>query len=88
MRWTARRKEEVVTAIAQERMTAAEAKAQYGLSDEELAAWQRDYAAHGKAGLRTTWLQRYRGPRLGRADGHRLADLPIPPGELPPDDFP
>lgn len=85
MRWTPKRKEEVVAAIAQGQMTTAEARAQHGLSEEELAAWQRDYAAHGKAGLRTTWLQRYRGRRLQRADGHRLADLPIP--SLPPEDF-
>jgi Protein of unknown function (DUF1153) len=89
MRWTVRRKAEVVVAIAQGRITIAEAKERHGLSEEELAAWQRDYTAHGEAGLRATWLQQYRrgghprrGRRITHADGGRLADLPIP--GLPP----
>jgi transposase-like protein len=60
MRWTARRKEEVVVALAQGLITVAEAKERHGLSDEELGAWARDYAAHGLYGLRATGLQQYR----------------------------
>ncbi len=60
MRWTPKRKAEIVVAINEGLITNAEANRYYGLSDEELAAWMRDYDAHGRAGLRVTKLQRYR----------------------------
>lgn len=59
MRWTSRRKAEVVLAIEKNFITTAEANERYELSDEELAAWMRDYAAHGIAGLRATRLRQY-----------------------------
>jgi hypothetical protein len=51
MRWTSRRKAEVVVAIEKGLITPEEAKRRYELSDEELAAWVRDYAAYGQDGL-------------------------------------
>jgi hypothetical protein len=63
MRWTSKRKEAIVVAIKKGLIETAEAQRQYGLSDEELAAWMRDYTANGRPGLRVTKLQHYqRGP--------------------------
>ncbi|MBV8121462.1 MAG: DUF1153 domain-containing protein [Alphaproteobacteria bacterium] len=80
MRWTPKRKEEITEAIQSGRLTAAEAIERHGLSEEELAAWMRDFLAHGRAGLRVTKLQRYR-PRPSRFisddNGHRLQEPPI-----------
>ena len=80
MRWTPKRKAEIIEEIQNGRLTAEEAKERHGLSDEELAAWMRDYLAHGRAGLRVTQFQRYR-PRRSRpipeANGHRLDEPPI-----------
>jgi len=50
-RWVARRKAEVVKAVEGGLLTVPEACARYGLSFEELAAWQRDYARGGVKGL-------------------------------------
>ena len=52
MRWTARRKGAVIVGLELGLITTAEAQKQYGLSDDELAGWKRDYAAHGRLGLR------------------------------------
>jgi transposase-like protein len=87
MRWTPKRKEEVVVAIAEGRITVTEAKEQHSLSDEELATWTRDYVAHGRAGLRVRKLQHYYprpSQRITRRNGHRLLDRPIA-GILPGD---
>ncbi len=62
-RWTIRRKEAVVTAVANGELTREEACRRYQLSQEEFLAWQRAYEAHGLPGLRSTRLQQYRGPR-------------------------
>jgi hypothetical protein len=51
MRWTSRRKAEIVVAIEKGLITPEEAKRRYELSEEELAAWVRDYAAYGQDGL-------------------------------------
>ncbi len=67
MRWTPRRKAEIVVAINEGLITEAEAKVRYGVSDEELATWKRDFAALGWEGLRVTRLQEYqRRPRQAR----------------------
>jgi hypothetical protein len=80
MRWTPRRKSMVVISIVQEEITPAKAKKLYHISDEELAAWMRDYEAHGCKGLRATRLRQYN-PRPSKpitgADGNRSPDLPI-----------
>ena len=61
MRWTPKRRAESVVAIEKGLIATAEAQRQYGLSEEELTAWVRDYAAHGPPGLRVTRLQQYQG---------------------------
>ena len=50
MRWTARRKEEIIVSLEAGLITIADAQKRYGLSDEELAAWRR--------GLRCPWAAR------------------------------
>jgi transposase-like protein len=80
MRWTMKRKAEIIEAIQNGRMTAAEATERHGLSEEELAAWMRNYLAHGKDGLRVTKLQQYQSRRsrtISQANGYRLRELPI-----------
>jgi len=57
MRWTVRRKEEIIVAISDGEISTAEAKRQYDLSGEELPSWMRDYATHGRPGLRVTKLR-------------------------------
>lgn len=59
MRWTPKRKAAIVAAIENGDLSVAEAKRQNSMSDEEIAAWRRDYAAHGAPGLRVTKLQTY-----------------------------
>ena len=84
MRWTTLRKAEIIEAIQNGHLTPAQAMGQYGLSEEELAAWTRDYLAHGSAGLRATKLQQYHPSRsrltASEANGHRLQA----PEEIPP----
>ena len=58
MRWTASRKAAIIVAIRNGEISAAEARSQYDLSDEELAAWMRDYDALGVRGLRSLLLRR------------------------------
>ena len=59
-RWTPRRKAAVVLAIQNGTVTAEEVCKTCALSAEELAAWRRDYEAHGVPGLHSTRLQTYR----------------------------
>jgi transposase-like protein len=63
IKWSPKRKAGVVIAVASGGMTAEQACATYDLSEEELAGWRRDYAAHGVAGLRATQVQIYHGRR-------------------------
>ena len=79
MRWTPKRKAEIVEAIQNGRLTLAKAMDRHGLSEEELAAWMRDYLTHGLDGLRVTRLQQYH-PRRSRLNGHRLQE----PRQIPP----
>ncbi len=53
-RWVARRKAAVLTAVKNGEITAEEACRRYGLSEEELHAWQRAFDTHGLPGLRAT----------------------------------
>jgi transposase-like protein len=78
MRWTPKRKAVIVVALAEEQITAAEAKDQYNISDEELASWVRDYGSQGIKGLRVTRSRRYPGrlKPIADANGHQ-ADFPI-----------
>jgi hypothetical protein len=59
MRWTARRKAEVIKSIEKRLVTIEEAKARFELSDEELSIWMHDYITYGVAGLRVTRHPRY-----------------------------
>ena len=59
-RWVARRKAEVVAAVNGGLLTATEVCALYGLTEEELAEWQRAIAQAGLPGLRVTRLQHYK----------------------------
>jgi Protein of unknown function (DUF1153) len=82
MRWTPTRKAETVIAIEKGSITTEEAKKNYRLSDEELAAWMCNYSVRGLAGLRATKPQ-HDGSRLPQeAEGviwHRLASITSPP---------
>ena len=81
MRWTTLRKVEIIEALQNGHLTPAQAMGQRGLSEEELAAWTRDYLAHGGAGLRATKLQQYHPrrskPTASQANAHRLRQPPI-----------
>jgi transposase-like protein len=81
MRWTSKRKAEIIEAIQSGRLTPAEAMGRHEVSEEELAAWVRDYVGHGRAGLRATKLQQYHprrsGPTIREANGYRLQEPPI-----------
>jgi hypothetical protein len=60
LRWVPRRKAEILAMIAAGTLSIDEALDRYQLTIEELAEWQRAFAAHGRPGLRTTRLQIYR----------------------------
>jgi hypothetical protein len=60
IRWTARRKAEVVAAVERSLVSAEQACAWYGLSPEELCEWQRAHGCAGLQGLRITHRQQYR----------------------------
>ena len=59
-RWVARRKAEVVSAVAGGLLSMDEACERYDLTLEELVSWQRVYERSGMPGLRSTRLQNYR----------------------------
>jgi len=59
-RWVIRRKAEVVAAIHGGLLSVEDACGRYGLSEEEIQAWQRLVHAHGLMGLRTTRVNLYR----------------------------
>lgn len=75
MRWTPRRKAAIVVAIGGGEISVAEAKRRYDLSDEELAAWMRDYDAHGWPGLRSTRYQLY--AQIRQPTSAALLPLPL-----------
>lgn len=54
VRWVASRKARVARAVIFGLITAEEAMESYGLSEEELSAWQSLVSDHGVAGLRAT----------------------------------
>jgi transposase-like protein len=56
MRWTFKRKAEIVAALRAGTVTAKELKLQHGISPEELATWVSAYDKHGVDGLRVTKL--------------------------------
>ena len=66
IRWTIRRKVEIVTAVRNGILTLDEACERYRLSAEEFLHWEQLIAAHGLSGLKATRLKLYR--RSGRKD--------------------
>jgi transposase-like protein len=59
-RWVVRRKAAVLAAVRNGDLTVEEACRRYGLSEEELHAWQRAFDADGLRGLRATRLPAHR----------------------------
>ena len=60
MRWTVRRKAEVVSAVSGGLLAFDEACARYALGMEELIAWHNALQHSGLRGLRVTQAQKYR----------------------------
>lgn len=60
LRWTARRKAEVVIAVETGILSLDEACGRYIISPEEFAAWKNDYARKGMESLRCNALKRQR----------------------------
>jgi hypothetical protein len=60
IRWTVRRKAEVVAAVGGGLLTFEAACARYSLAMDELINWQRAIRRSGMRGLRVTRLQQYR----------------------------
>jgi hypothetical protein len=60
MRWTAWQKVAVIRAVRNGVLTAAEVRARYLLSEEELAAWQADFDRSGISGLQQKSLRQRR----------------------------
>ncbi len=59
-RWVVRRKAAVLAAVRKGDISVEEACRRYGLSDEELQAWQRAFDADGLPGLRATRILAHR----------------------------
>ncbi|MCF6272522.1 MAG: DUF1153 domain-containing protein [Rhodobacteraceae bacterium] len=62
MRWVARRKATVVTAVAAGMLRREEALEMYDISGEEFDSWVKAMTSHGHGGLKVTKLQNYRQP--------------------------
>ncbi len=60
IRWSPRRKAQVVCAIREGLISRQEAWDRYGLSDAELSSWEKLLYDHGPRALRVTTTQRYR----------------------------
>lgn len=61
-RWVASRKAAVVRSVRFGLITFSEAKATYGLSDEEYESWENAVKQHGESALKATSVQQYRQP--------------------------
>ena len=61
-RWVVRRKAAVLAAVKNGDLTLEDACHRYGLSEEELWAWQRAFDADGLRGLRATRVLAHRSP--------------------------
>ena len=60
VRWVARRKAELVSAVKGGLLTLEDACDRYNLTVEEFLSWQRKVDRYGMQGLRVTRLQTYR----------------------------
>ena len=68
-RWTARRKAQVVDAVAAGGLTLEAARRAYDLSPEELAAWRRALDCYGMEALKVTHGREFRSA-AGAMTGH------------------
>lgn len=59
-RWTPARKMAVLNLISSGQITQATARERYGVTGDELDAWQRRYQRYGERGLKQTTLQALR----------------------------
>src|SRR5271170_824242 len=73
MRWTSKRKAEVVVAVRAGTVSAEELERQHGISAEELAEWMRAYDAHGVRGLKLAKPASTVGPQIAEIDIWRAA---------------
>ena len=73
MRWTSKRKAEVVVAVRAGTASAEELGRQHGISAEELAEWMRAYDAYGVRGLQLAKLASTVGPQIAEIDIWRAA---------------
>ena len=64
MRWTIRRKAQIIAAVANGNLALDELREHYGITPDEFAEWQRNFDRHGVDGLRSTRLHYYEPQRL------------------------
>jgi hypothetical protein len=67
-RWVTRRKAEVIAAMRGGLITRQEVCNRYGISNDELQAWEELFDQHGMRGLKTTRLQLHRHGSHGGTD--------------------
>jgi hypothetical protein len=79
-RWVIRRKAEVVSAVRGGLLSLEEACNRYGLTIEEIMAWQSSLDRYGLAGLKIKRIDYYR-----RRDAINIARLPELLGKADPD---
>ena len=77
MRWTFRRKAEIVAALRAGTVKAPELELQHGISAEELATWITAYDAHGPDGLRVIKREPRINLQIAERDEWRAAKLLI-----------
>ena len=77
MRWTFRRKAQLVDALRAGTVTATELELRHGVSAEELAAWIRAYDANGPRGLRVAKPPPAIDHQIAQRDEWRAAKLLI-----------
>jgi hypothetical protein len=58
-RWSPQRKAVLLLAIDYDLLSIAEASIRFAVSNEELAAWRRQFGRHGVPAMRSTRLQLY-----------------------------
>jgi transposase-like protein len=77
MRWTFRRKAEIVAALRAGTVTATELEVRHGITAEELAKWIRAYDTHGPDGLRMIKPEPPVDHQIAERDEWRVAKLLI-----------
>jgi transposase-like protein len=77
MRWTFRRKAEIVAAVQAGTVTATELELRHGISAEELATWIKAYDTYGPDGLRVIKREPPIDLQIAERDEWRAAKLLI-----------